>query len=291
MLRTVASKVAWVGRTASMVFGLALVMALVLGATSVALAGNLDPLKIGSLKNVATKTTQLVGKVATGSAFAVNNPSGGSALGLQVNAGQAPMTVNPEAGKATNLDADELDGKDASEFAPSAHPHAGEDITSGTVADDRIAATVARDAEVMPTVQAGDGAGSNLDADKLDGKDSTEFLASGCRSGFSAFAGGRLCVSGMMGPAPLYGNGAYGNGAIATCKNMGARVGNSNDVMLTFTNPNFNYFGGVQYGWLADHFADNAWGTWNVLSPPSNQDFDGPPANAAMNSLPYRCVY
>ena len=94
-------------------------------------------------------------------------------------------------------------------------------------------------------------------------------------------------MSGMIGPAPL-----YGNGAIATCRSMGARVGNSNDVMLTFTNPNFNYFGGVQYGWLADHFADNTWGTWNVLSPPSNQDFDGPPANAQSGpQLPYRCVY
>jgi hypothetical protein len=38
MLRTVASKVAWVGRTASMVFGLALVLALVLGIATMALA-------------------------------------------------------------------------------------------------------------------------------------------------------------------------------------------------------------------------------------------------------------
>jgi hypothetical protein len=51
-----------------------------------ALAGNLDPLKIGSLKNVATKITALVGKVATGSALEVKNASGGPALGLQVSA-------------------------------------------------------------------------------------------------------------------------------------------------------------------------------------------------------------
>ena len=190
MLRTVASKVAWVGRTASMVFGLALVMALVLGATSVALAGNLDPLKIGSIKNVATKTTQLVGKVASGSAFAVNNPSGGSALGLQVNAGQAPMTVNAEAGKATNLDADKLDGKDASEFAPSAHPHAGEDITSGTVSEGRIDPAVARDAEVVDTVKASDGAGSGLDADSVDGKSSEQL------KGATAYALVRMYSSG-----------------------------------------------------------------------------------------------
>ncbi len=116
MLRSALSKVAWVGRTASMVFGLALVMALVFGGASVALAGNLDPLKIGSLKNAATKTTQLVGKVATGEALVVKNPSGGPALGLQVNAGQAPVTVNAEAGTATGLSADKLDGMDSSAF-------------------------------------------------------------------------------------------------------------------------------------------------------------------------------
>ncbi len=117
MLRSVGSKVAWVGRTASMVFGLALVLALVVGVSSAALAGNLDPLKIGSLRNVATNTTALVGKVASGEALVVKNPSGGSALGLQVNAGKAPLTVNADAGKATNLDADKLDGKDSNDLA------------------------------------------------------------------------------------------------------------------------------------------------------------------------------
>lgn len=119
MLKSAIGKVLWVGRAAATVFGLALVLALVFGVASAALAGNLDPLKIGSLKNVATKTTALVGKVATGSALVVNNPSGGSALGLQVNAGRAPLTVNPEAGTATNLDADKLDGLDSSDLKAS----------------------------------------------------------------------------------------------------------------------------------------------------------------------------
>jgi hypothetical protein len=39
-LRSMASKVAWVGRTASMVFGLALVLALIFGVTSVALSAS-----------------------------------------------------------------------------------------------------------------------------------------------------------------------------------------------------------------------------------------------------------
>lgn len=50
------------------------------------------------------------------------------------------------------------------------HTHAGEAITSGTVADARIASTLARDNEIMPTVLASDGSGSTLDADLLDGQ-------------------------------------------------------------------------------------------------------------------------
>jgi hypothetical protein len=119
MVKSSLGKVAWVGRTASMIFGLALVIALVFGVVSVALAGNLDPLKIGSLKNVATKTTQLVGKVATGSALVVKNPSGGPALDLRVNAGQPPLVVSSTSGTATNLSADKLDGQDSAGFLSS----------------------------------------------------------------------------------------------------------------------------------------------------------------------------
>ena len=47
MLRQVASKVAWVGRTASMVFGLALVLALVIGVSSAAFGKDGDFFKVG----------------------------------------------------------------------------------------------------------------------------------------------------------------------------------------------------------------------------------------------------
>lgn len=115
----------------------------------------------------------------------------------------------------------------------------------------------------------------------------------GCRAGFTAIAGGRLCVSAMQAAATFYG----ANGAIQTCTNMQARVGNSADVMLTFSLSGFNYFAGNQaQGWLADHAGDNIWGTWSttVLSP----DFDGPflhvltgGPNGTAPSLPFRCVY
>ena len=41
-----------------------------------------------------------------------------------------------------------LDGKEASEFAAAGHPHSGVDITSGSVAEARIDANIARDSEV-----------------------------------------------------------------------------------------------------------------------------------------------
>lgn len=48
-------------------------------------------------------------------------------------------------------------------------------ITSGVFADARIPSTIARDAEVMGLVLAGDGAGSGLDADLLDGQHASAF--------------------------------------------------------------------------------------------------------------------
>ncbi len=63
MLRGAASKIMWVGRATVFMVGLSVTLAVVFGVASTALAGNLDPLKIGSLKNVATKTTQLVGLI------------------------------------------------------------------------------------------------------------------------------------------------------------------------------------------------------------------------------------
>ncbi len=63
--------------------------------------------------------------------------------------------------------------------AAAVHAHAGEDITSGTVADARIDAAITRDTEVMSIVTLNDGAGSTLDADLLDGLDSTAFAAAG----------------------------------------------------------------------------------------------------------------
>lgn len=79
---------------------------------------------------------------------------------------------------ATAADAELLDGIDSSAFAASSHTHAGGDITSGTVDAARIDNAIARVADVLPTVLAGDGSGSGLDADLLDGQSANAFAGS-----------------------------------------------------------------------------------------------------------------
>jgi hypothetical protein len=116
MLRTVAKQVVWVGRTASMVFGLALVMALIFGAVSVGLAANGNPFILGK-GNAATLLTKLTGNVNGATMQVVNSNAGAddTALNLSVQAGEAPMRVN-STNQVLNLNADLVDGRSASSF-------------------------------------------------------------------------------------------------------------------------------------------------------------------------------
>ena len=113
MLRTVAKKVAWVGRTASMVFGLALVLALVFGALSVAAShtGSAGLFHLNHNNNVSTALTKLTGNL-TGAVLTVDNNGTGPALSLEVGTNRPPMTVNSP-GKVANLNADRLDNRDS----------------------------------------------------------------------------------------------------------------------------------------------------------------------------------
>ena len=137
MIRSALGKVAWVGRTASMVFGLALVLALVVGAASMAFGANGQSFLLGKW-NAATALTGLSGNV-NGAAMQVANSNAGAddtALSLSVQAGEAPMRVNSKArvahlnaatagradsaasaDNATNAgNANTLDNKDSSEL-------------------------------------------------------------------------------------------------------------------------------------------------------------------------------
>jgi hypothetical protein len=116
MVKKAAAKIAWVGRTASMVFGLALVLALIFGVATMALAGT----GVGGVfnlgqTNTVNAVTKLVGSVAGPSLQIDNNSTNAqaTALDLQVEPNKPPMKVNRTT-KVTNLNADLLDGKDSS---------------------------------------------------------------------------------------------------------------------------------------------------------------------------------
>jgi hypothetical protein len=177
MLNTIFSKTMWVGRATVFMVGLAVILALMFGVASTALSATGSNLILGR-GNSATTVSKLTSSVAGPTLQLINKGTDAAATALNVNvsSGQAPLTVNPEAGTATNLSADELDGRDSGSFANATHAHAGEDITSGTVASARIDGSIARDDEVVPTVKANDGSGSGVDADTIDGMNSSSFF-------------------------------------------------------------------------------------------------------------------
>jgi hypothetical protein len=114
MIRGALSKVMWVGRATVFVVGLAVILAMVMGLASAAFSATGGNFILGQ-SNSTDQPTTLVGQIVdtTKSALVLKNPNGGSALQLQVNSGKAPMKVNSTAGKATNLNADKLDGQDS----------------------------------------------------------------------------------------------------------------------------------------------------------------------------------
>jgi hypothetical protein len=119
MLGNTLKKVTWMARATTTIVGLAIMLALVFGVATTALAGT----GVGATFNLGQTNTvdaisKLVGSVAGPSLQIDNNSTDASAtaLDLQVEAGKAPLKVSANAGKATNLNSDKLDGKDSSQF-------------------------------------------------------------------------------------------------------------------------------------------------------------------------------
>ncbi|HET7273180.1 MAG TPA: hypothetical protein VFI90_19090 [Rubrobacter sp.] len=123
MLRSTASKVMWVGRATVFLVGLSVILALVFGVVSTAFGANGDSFVLGKAANTATQMTGLVGNIAdtTRAALSISNTRGGSALALKVGSTTvspndvAPMRVNSTK-KVDNLNADNLDGLDSTDF-------------------------------------------------------------------------------------------------------------------------------------------------------------------------------
>jgi hypothetical protein len=169
-----------------MVFCVSLVTMLVLTAFSspTALAANPgDPLRLGEENTIVGPTTSLVGN-SDPTLEIVNRSStaGSPALRLVVNPKVPPLVVNDSAGKATNLDADKLDGRDSTTFADAIDGKANDadklDGRDSTTFADAINGK-ANDADKLDSRDSTTFAdainGKAKDADKFDGRDSTTF--------------------------------------------------------------------------------------------------------------------
>jgi hypothetical protein len=114
MLKTICCKVMWAGKAATFTVGLAVMLALVMGVTTMALAAVPgDPFKLGKT-NTIDAISSLVGSRGSALLRVENNSTNTSAtaLDLQTEPGTPPMTVNRST-KVKNLNADKVDGKDA----------------------------------------------------------------------------------------------------------------------------------------------------------------------------------
>jgi hypothetical protein len=122
MIKSALGKVMWVGRATVFLVGLAVILAVVVGLASTALAANGANFIIGNgltdtAKNIATLPTRLTMQgTNSGPALQLTQQStntGAQGLGVTVPSGKAPITVNSAAGKATNLNADKIDSLDS----------------------------------------------------------------------------------------------------------------------------------------------------------------------------------
>jgi hypothetical protein len=118
MLRTTVGKVMWVGRATVFLVGLAVILAVVLGGATAALAGT----GVGATFNLGKTNTvnrlsQLVGSTDNAMLRVDNNNAGtgATALTLQVEPGHAPMRVNSGT-QVSGLNADRVDGQDVAQI-------------------------------------------------------------------------------------------------------------------------------------------------------------------------------
>jgi hypothetical protein len=121
MIRSAANKVMWVGRATVFLVGLAMILALLFGVTSMALAKDGDPWLLGR-SNVATAITKLAGPVGVNGPMLqlINNNEGtnDTALALSVQAGEPPLRVNSDK-VVTGFNADKVDGLNSADLLSS----------------------------------------------------------------------------------------------------------------------------------------------------------------------------
>lgn len=138
-MRTAASKVMWVGRATVFLVGLAVILALVVGLATAALAGTGvgATFNLGQL-NTVNRISQLVGATDNALLRVDNNNAGtnATALDLRVEPGRTPMKVNSST-QVSNLNADLVDGRSASSFVANSTYRLGQgQERTGTVLGD-----------------------------------------------------------------------------------------------------------------------------------------------------------
>lgn len=151
MLRSAVSKVMWVGRATVFLVSLAVILAILFGVATTALGASDKPFILGK-RNVATQVSKLI------------NKGPGPALNLAVKNGQPPLVVNADSGTATNLDADQLDGKNDTDF-----------YAAGSKVDDSAHADEADHADAADTATNAQNAD---DATKLGGVAASDYVRS-----------------------------------------------------------------------------------------------------------------
>ncbi len=116
-MHTAVNKAIQVGRATAVAMGVGVMLALVLGLATVALAAVPgDPFRLGQVNAVNT-LTRLTGST-NNAMLRINNGSAGpnaTALDLQVAPGKPPMTVN-SAVEVQGLNVDSLDGRNSNDF-------------------------------------------------------------------------------------------------------------------------------------------------------------------------------
>jgi hypothetical protein len=183
--KNMVSGILWLGRGAATVMGLVVVLALMLGVTTKALAGT----GVGATfdlgrTNTVDALSRLVGST-NNALLRIDNDDGGTsatALDLQVEPGQAPMKVDSST-KVVGLNVDQVDGKSASAFLGTGDKAA--DAVHADFADKAAGATFADKADLADQAAKADDAAHAVQADraanaaKVDGLNADEIGVNG----------------------------------------------------------------------------------------------------------------
>jgi len=186
--KKVLSGILWLGRGAATMMGLVIILALVLGVATSALAGT----GVGATfdlgrTNTVDAISRLVGSTDNALLKIENSDTGTSAtaLDLRVEPGQAPMKVDSST-KVVGLNVDEVDGQSASAFlgtndkaADATHADFADKAAGATFADGADEAEHAAKADDATHALQADRATRAADANKVDGLNADEIGVNG----------------------------------------------------------------------------------------------------------------